>query len=126
MKRALGFLVLLSILVGSFAANVSAETIMDRIRQNQGGGSGLTTLEKQVDQSTTTFVETARRISVTLTVIFGLWLGITYLRGGFSPDTLRDTKGRIGFFILFLVLSFWTEQILGFVFNLFGIDLSKL
>ncbi|OUM86627.1 MAG: hypothetical protein BAA01_11500 [Bacillus thermozeamaize] len=128
MKRVLGFLVLLtvcSILVGSFAPEASAETIMDRIRQNQGTG-GITALEQQVDESTTTFVRTARRIFVTLTVIFGLWLAITYLKGGFSPDTLRDTKGRIGFFFLFLALSYWTEQILGFVFNLFGIDLSTL
>jgi len=129
MKRLLGFLFVLTVfstLVGSFAPEASAETIMDRIRQNQGGNGGLTTVEQQVDESASTFVSTARRIFVTITIIFGLWLAITYLRAGFSPDSLRETKGRITSFIVFLILSFWTEQILGFAFNLFGVDLSKL
>lgn len=109
---------------GVFADQAYASSIKDRIQQSQG--SGTSDLEEQIDESTLNLVGMARRIFVTLTVVFGLWLALTFLKGGFSPDTLRDAKGRIGFFLLFLVLAFWTEQILGFVFSLFGIDLSKL
>jgi len=129
MKRLLGCLFVVAVvftLVGSFAPEVSAETIMDRIRQNQGGSGVLTSVEEKVDETTSSVVSTARRIFVTITIIFGLWLAWTYLKAGFSPDSLRETKGRITSFFVFLILSFWTEQILGFVFNLFGIDLSKL
>ena len=109
---------------GLTTEEASAQSIKDRIQQSQG--SGTSDLEEQIDESTLNLVGMARRIFVTLTVVFGLWLALTFLKGGFSPDTLRDAKGRIGFFLLFLVLAFWTEQILGFVFSLFGIDLSKL
>lgn len=101
-----------------------AQSIKERIQGSQG--SEVSDLEKKVDESTTAGVNMARRIFVTLTIIFGLWLAICYFRAGFSPDTLRETKGKILFFIAFLVLSFWTEDILGAVFKLFGIDLSKL
>ncbi|MDU5947859.1 MAG: hypothetical protein E6Z15_12420 [Paenibacillus macerans] len=104
--------------------SVHAQTIKERIQGSQG--SEVSNLEKKVDESTTAGVDMARRIFVTLTIIFGLWLAISYFRAGFSPDTLRETKGKIVFFLAFLVLSFWTEDILGAVFKLFGIDLSKL
>jgi hypothetical protein len=112
-------------LFGLFAEQVYADTITDRIRESQGTGN-VTKLERQVDESTSSLISMARRIFVTLTAVFGIWLALTFLKGGFSPDTLRDAKGRIGFFLVFLILAFWTEQILGFVFSLFGIDLSKL
>jgi hypothetical protein len=104
--------------------SVHAQSIKERIQGSQG--SEVSNLEKKVDESTTAGVDMARRIFVTLTIIFGLWLAISYFRAGFSPDTLRETKGKIVFFLAFLVLSFWTEDILGAVFKLFGIDLSKL
>ena len=129
MKKVLGYLLVIAAIftfVGSFAPEISAESIMDRIRQNQGGSGVLTSVEQKVDETTSSFVSTARRVFVTITIIFGLWLAFTYLKAGFSPDSLRETKGRITSFFVFLILSFWTEQILGFVFNLFGIDLSKL
>ncbi|MGG1878819.1 hypothetical protein ABDI30_14765 [Paenibacillus cisolokensis] len=101
-----------------------AQSIKERIQGGQG--SGISEVEKKVDESTTAAVDAARRIFVTLTIIFGLWLAICYFRAGFSPETLRETKGRIMFFVVFLVLSFWTEDILGMIFNFLGIDLSKL
>ncbi|MNM96254.1 hypothetical protein D3C81_1087230 [compost metagenome] len=104
---------------------VHAETIKEKIVTSQGTG-GVTKLEEQVDDSTQNVVSTARKIAIPLTVIFGLWLAVCYFRAGFSPDSLRETKGRIFFFIIFLALSFWTESILGTIFSFFGIDLSKL
>ncbi|MDM5277109.1 hypothetical protein QUF95_06930 [Paenibacillus silvae] len=104
-----------------------AQTIKEKIKASQGsGGTATTELEKKVDDSTTAGVDMARRIFVTITIVFGLWLAICYLRAGFSPETLRETKGRIMFFVLFLILSFWTESILGMIFKFLGIDLSKL
>lgn len=102
-----------------------ADSIKDRIQKSQGGGS-TSELEKKVDDSTSSVVNSVRRLSIFLSIIFGIWLGICFLRGGFSPDTLKETKGRMGFFILFLLLAFWTEDILAMVFNFFGIDVSKL
>jgi hypothetical protein len=127
--RWLNMLLLLSVLISGLGAwtDISyAETIKDRIKATQGEGSELSQLEKKVDDSTNNVVKSARRIFVTLTIIFGLWLGITYFRAGFSPDTLRETKGRIVFFIVFLVFSFWTEALLGALYKFFGIDLSTL
>lgn len=104
--------------------SVHAQSIKERIQSGQG--TETSNLEKKVDESTTAAVDTARRIFVTLTLVFGVWLSICYFRAGFSPDTLRETKGRIMFFVVFLILSFWTEDILGMIFNFLGIDLSKL
>lgn len=121
-------LTVFAIVIGFFGLTTeeaSAQSIKDRIQQSQGTG-GTSSLERQVDESTSDLVSTARRIFVTLTILFGIWLAITFLRGGFSPDTLRDAKGRVGFFLLFMILAFWTEPILGFLFSLFGIDLATL
>lgn len=128
-KIALAVLLCLSVIASSMSValdSVSAGTIKERIQSNQGSSGGLSTLESNVDQSTSRFVDSARRIFITLTIIFGLILALAYLKAGFSPETLRETKGRILFFIAFLALAFWTEQILGFVFNIFGIDLTSL
>lgn len=103
-----------------------AEGIKDKIQKSQGSGSSTSELEKKVDESTSSVVKTVRRLAIFLSIIFGIWLAVCYLRGGFSPDTLRETKGRVGFFILFLVLAFWTEDILAMAFNFLGIDISKL
>jgi hypothetical protein len=104
-----------------------ADSIKDRIQKSQGGsGSSTSELEKKVDDSTSNIVKTVRRLAIFLSFLFGIWLGICFLRGGFSPDTLRETKGRMGFFILFLLLAFWTEDILATAFNFLGIDISKL
>lgn len=134
MRIARGVLVALTVftivsgLFSMFTADqVYAGSIADRIRESQGNGDDhISSLERQVDNSTSNFLGAARRIFVTLTVVFGILLAIAFFKGGFSPDTLRDAKMRIGFFLLFLILAFWTEQILGFVFSLFGIDLSDL
>ncbi|GIO42306.1 hypothetical protein [Paenibacillus apis] len=122
-------LVMMAALLFMFSAvpvqnSVHAQSIKERIQGSQG--SEVSNLEKKVDDSTSAGVSMARRIFVTFTVIFGLWLAICYFRAGFSPDSLRETKGKILFFILFLILSFWTEDIIGAAFKLFGIDLSKL
>ncbi|MNL70052.1 hypothetical protein D3C87_1949990 [compost metagenome] len=102
-----------------------ADSIKDKIVSSQGKDN-VSGLEKQVDDSTQKVISSARKIFVTLTVVFGIWLGICYFRAGFSPDSLRETKGRIMFFVVFLILSFWTESILGMIFNFLGIDLGKL
>lgn len=102
-----------------------AGSIKDKIIGSQGTGN-VSKLEEQVDGSTQKIVSTVRKIAIPITIIFGLWLGFCYFRAGFSPDSLRETKGRIMFFLVFLVLSFWTETILGAVFNFFGIDLGTL
>ncbi|MNW51378.1 hypothetical protein D3C74_288620 [compost metagenome] len=117
-----GLLIMLSVVPVQNHAH--AQSIKERIQGGQG--TETSNLEKKVDESTTAAVDTARRIFVTLTIVFGLWLAICYFRAGFSPDTLRETKGRIMFFVVFLILSFWTEDILGMIFNFLGIDLSKL
>lgn len=127
-KRSLMMAMIFSFLMASMASFSSvsfADTIKERIQGSQGTDA-LTDLEKSVDDTTSDTVKVARRIFVSLTLIFGIWLGIGYLRAGFSPDALRETKGRIAFFLLFLILSFWTEQILGFIFKMLGIDLSTL
>ncbi|MBY9079592.1 hypothetical protein KIH86_08510 [Paenibacillus sp. HN-1] len=127
MKRSgLGLFLLAVLFVAlTWSVPAHAETIKEKIVSSQGTG-GVSGLEKQVDDSTQNVVSTARKIFVSLTIVFGIWLGICYFRAGFSPDSLRETKGRIMFFVLFLILSFWTESILGAIFNFLGIDLSKL
>jgi hypothetical protein len=116
------FLILLYLV---WTSSASADTIKERIQSSMGEGN-VQNVETQIDSSTDRVVGTARHVAVTLTVIFGLWLGFTYLRAGFSPDTLRETKGRILFFMIFLICSFWTESLLGMLFKFFGIDLSSV
>lgn len=129
-KRGIAVLMLTMIFATGFSAaavtaDASVGSIKDRIQSNQNSGN-MTQLEEDIDKSTSNLIGSARRIFVTLTVIFGIFLAIAYLRAGFSPETLRETKGKIFAFIVFLVLSFWTEQILGWIFSVFGIDLSQL
>lgn len=129
-KRGLAVLMLTIVFATGFSAaaataDASVGSIKDRIQSNQNSGN-MTQLEEDIDKSTSNLIGSARRIFVTLTVIFGIFLAIAYFRAGFSPDTLRETKGKIIAFIVFLVLSFWTEQILGWIFSIFGIDLSRL
>ncbi len=128
LKRRIPWVLILFLFMATmvtFSSVSFAETIKERIQGSQGTDA-LTDLEKSVDDTTSETVKVARRIFVSLTLIFGIWLGIGYLRAGFSPDALRETKGRIAFFLLFLILSFWTEQLLGFLFKMLGIDLSTL
>ncbi|GIP08246.1 hypothetical protein J1TS5_04160 [Paenibacillus macerans] len=99
-----------------------AESIKDRLSGGSGEVSGL---ETQIDKSTNTLVDTARRIFIFLSIVFGIWLALCFFRAGFSPDTLRETKGRTLALLVFLVMSFWTEQILGFFFKILGIDISQ-
>lgn len=128
-KKTVGWLMAVVMLLGTalawIPAPAEATSIKDKIQSAQGSG-GLSQLEQNVDKSTSSFVSSVRKIFVTLTILFGVWLAAIYLRAGFSPDALRETKGRIASFFIFLILSFWTEQILGFLFRLLGIDLSNL
>lgn len=126
-KKVIIAILTLTVAMSALLAPISlyATSIMDRI-QSQTGTDGISQIEQDVDESTTKLIATARRIFIAFAIIFGIWLAITYFRAGFSPDTLRETKGRVGFFIIFLILSFWTESILAFVFNLLNIDLTEL
>lgn len=99
---------------------IHAESIKDRLKS----GGEVTQLEEAVDKSSNTLVDTARRIFIMLSIVFGIWLGISFFRAGFSPDTLRETKVQAIALVAFLIFSFWTEPILGFLFSILGIDLN--
>lgn len=103
--------------------SVHASTFKERMKSD---GGGVKSLETQVDKSTNTLIDTTRKIFISLSVIFGLWLAVSFFRSGFSPDTLRSVKTQAMAFIGFLIISFWTEPILGFLLGLFGVDVSKV
>lgn len=100
-----------------------ASTFKERMKSDGGGVAGL---EKKVDDSTNTFIDTARKIFISLSVVFGLWLAISFFRSGFSPETLRNVKVQAMALVGFLILAFWTEPILGALLGLFGVDVAKV
>lgn len=100
-----------------------AATFKERMKSNGGGVAGL---ETQVDTSTNTFIDTARKVFISLSILFGFWLAIGFIRSGFSPETLRTLKTQAFAFLGFLILTFWTEPILGFLLGIFGVDVAKV
>lgn len=102
------------------AEGTGSGTIKDRLKS----GGEVTQLEDTIDKSSNKLVDTARRIFIFLSIIFGIWLAISFFRAGFSPDTLRETKIQSIALIAFLIFSFWTEPILGFLFSILGIDIN--
>lgn len=121
-------LVLLVTLTGLFIVStmVHAESIKDKIKSTQGQNGGMSELETSVDTSTSTLVTTVRRVAIPGAVIMFLWIASLYARGGFNVEALKEAKGKIGIFLVCLAFTFWTERILGFVFNVFGVDISSL
>ncbi|WP_411347086.1 hypothetical protein [Paenibacillus sp. WLX2291] len=100
-------------------AESGTSSIKDKLTSTDG-------LETQVDKSTNTFIDKARHVGIFVTVILFLWLGYCFLVAGFSPDTLRQTKIIWMAFLGFLAFTFWTENILGFAFGIFGIDVQTI
>lgn len=106
--------------------DVHADSIKDKIKATQGQSGGMSELETSVDNSTSSLVTTVRRVAIPCTVIMFLWIASLYARGGFNMDALKEAKGKIGVFLIFLALTFWTERILGFIFSVFGVDISSI
>ncbi|ALP37959.1 hypothetical protein ASL14_18985 [Paenibacillus sp. IHB B 3084] len=98
----------------------TGSSIKDRLKSN----GSTTQLETTVDKSTNNLVDSARRIFIFGSIVFGIWLAVSFFRAGFSPETLRETKTQLIALVGFLILSFWTEQILGFGFSILGIDIN--
>lgn len=128
LKRLFMLLVVVSTIFMVAAPALAAEpqSIKERIKATQGQEGGMSELENSVDNSTSSVVTTVRRVAIPGTVIMFLWIASLYARGGFNMEALKEAKGKIGVFLVFLALTFWTERILGFIFSVFGVDISKL
>lgn len=105
---------------------IYAESIKDKIKATQGENGGMSELETSVDDSTNSLVTSVRRIAISGSIIMLFWIGSLYARGGFNFEALKEAKGKITIFIVFIAFTFWTERLLGFLFNILGIDISNL
>lgn len=128
-KRIFSLSLLLSLVLFSLvmliSPDASAETIRERIANTQDTEDGLSDIEQTVDSTTSDAIKIIRGFAITGAIIFGVWLGWIYFFGTFSPDLLKSTKGRLLAFFAFLAFTFWTEKILGFLFNLIGVDITE-
>lgn len=105
---------------------IHADSIKDKIKATQGQNGGMSDLETSVDQSTSKFITSVRRIAISGAVFMLIWIGSLYARGGFNFEALKEAKGKIFIFLIFIAFTFWTERLLGFIFNILGIDISNL
>ena len=104
--------------VGDFAfQDVAEASLKDDVSSNS-----TTTLTNTVDKAGRNIVKTARDIGVVALVILLIWMGYSLFIKK-SAEGLADMKGRLGAAVLAIAFVFFSEQILGAIFGIFGYTL---
>ncbi|MFT9486602.1 MAG: hypothetical protein ACH0QD_04435 [Tepidibacillus sp.] len=106
-----------------FGTIAHADGIYDAVKNSSSAANdGLTSLEKQADDSGAKLVSTVRRIGLTASVIILIMIGYSFWKG--NAQSLADAKGKILLFFLGLFIAFGAEKIIGTALNLFGITIK--
>lgn len=108
--------------VGDFSLTHVAEAADPPSLKNTVKSKTTTTLTNTVDSAGSSIVKLARDIGVVALIILLIWMGYSLFIKK-SSEGLADMKGRMGLAVLAVAFIFFSEQILGAIFGIFGVTL---
>lgn len=95
-----------------------ASSLKDSVKSNS-----TTTLTKTVDTAGTNVVKLGRDLGIVGLVIMLVWMGYSLFVKK-SVEGLAEMKGRLGAALVAIAFIFFSEQILGAIFGIFGYTIS--
>lgn len=98
------------------------ETTAEASLKDKVKSSNIEDLENTVDNAGVQIVDLARDIGIVVAIIVILWAAYSLLIKK-SAEGLADMKGRMGVLLIAIGFIFFTEQILGAILGLFGVEL---
>lgn len=101
----------------SFQHVAEASSLKDSVKTKT-----TTTLTNTVDGAGKNIVKTARDIGVVGLIVLLIWMGYSLFVKK-SVEGIADMKGRLGGAIIAIALIFFSEQILGAIFGIFGVTI---
>lgn len=104
--------------IGLEPTDTASAALKDDIKKNN-----IEDLEKTVDGAGTNFVKLAREVAIVVAVILVILMAYSLFVKK-SVEGLADMKGRLGGLLIALAFVFFTEQILGAIFGLFGVKIT--
>lgn len=108
--------IMLSLAVAPTASVSHADSIIDTIRETTTEGTGEDMID-EADKAASDIIANVRQLGVVGMVIMIIWMGIAAF---FSHENLMTMKKRAGALLLFIILVFKTEPIVGFILDMVG------
>ena len=104
--------------IGLEPTDTASAALKDDIKANK-----IEDLEKTVDGAGKNFVGLAREVAIVVAVIIVILMAYSLFVKK-SVEGMADMKGRLGGLLIALAFVFFTEQILGAIFGLFGVKIT--
>jgi len=99
------------------SANTAHASLKAKIKSNNEKQ-----LEDTVNDAGESIVDFTREVAIVVSVLVLIWMGYSLFIKR-SAEGLADMKGRMGGLIVALAFVFFTEQILGAIFGIFGVKI---
>lgn len=103
---------------GMETTHTAEAALKNKVKKNS-----TSTLESTIEGAGDKVVSLAREVAIVAVILIVIWMGYSLLIKK-SAEGLADMKGRLGALVLALIFVFFSEQVLGALFGIFGYTIS--